>query len=114
VVFGDPELTESFATRAGEHQRGGIEQHDREVGEQIAPTFEQRLLDQILVPPGRPCGAALVGQRLSQPGHGTIELVERERVGARDIIGVQPYVAGTVRAGCDQAVQHRGEHRAFE
>ena len=52
MVFGDTVLTEAFAAAAGEHQRGGVEQHDREVGEQITPAFEQRFLDQILGPPG--------------------------------------------------------------
>ena len=32
MVFGDAVLTEAFATAAGEHQGGGVEQHDREVG----------------------------------------------------------------------------------
>src|SRR5271166_756201 len=114
MVFGETMLTEAFATAAGEHQGGGVEQHDREVGEQVTPAFEQRFLDQILGPSGCPCGAALVGQRLTQPGHGAIELVQRERVGALDMIGVQPRVAGTVRARYDQPVQDTGEHRAFE
>src|SRR5271165_3006010 len=68
MVLGETMLTEAFATAAGEHQGGGVEQHDREVGEQMTPAFKQRFLDQILGPSGCPCGAALVGQRLTQPG----------------------------------------------
>jgi hypothetical protein len=76
--------------------------------------FEQRLLDQILAPPRRPRGVTLLGQRLTQPGHGARQLVQSERLGAGNLIGIQPGVAGPVGPRHHQAVQHAGEHRAFQ
>jgi hypothetical protein len=40
--------------------------------------------------------------------------VQRQRIGARDMIGVQPSVAGAIGTGYDQPVQDTGERRAFE
>jgi hypothetical protein len=50
-----------------EVERGGVEQHHREIGEQAAPALEQLLLDQILGPPRRPGRSAPIRQDLTQP-----------------------------------------------
>ena len=81
---------EGLAAGAVEEERGGIEQHDGEIGEQASPTFEQRLLDQILGATRRACCATLIVQCLAQPDHRAIELVQLQAVSTIDVIGLLP------------------------
>ena len=57
---------------------------------------------------------ALIGQFFAQPAHRTIQLMQLQAVGANDVIGLQPFPAGTIRAGDHEPMQHAGKHRALE
>ena len=60
---------------------------------------------------GKGCGTALLVGRelLAQPGHGTVEVVQGQPVHAGDVIVGHPLLAGPVRAGDHDPVQHGGE-----
>ena len=47
LLLGRAVLPEGLTAVADEHQRGGVEQHQRQVGKQGAPALEQRFLDSI-------------------------------------------------------------------
>src|SRR4051794_31508097 len=70
------------------------------------------LLDQVLDRArGKGCGSALLIGRefLAQPGHGTVEVVQGQPVHAGDGVIGHPLLAGPVRAGHHDPVQHGGE-----
>ena len=68
VVLGLAAPPQRLATLAVEVEGGGIEEHQVEIVEQIAPPRKQPFLDQVLDRPRRPGAPLLVGQFLTQPG----------------------------------------------
>ena len=59
--------------------------------------------------------AALGGvQLLPEPGHGAVEVVQRQAVHTRDDVVVDPFVAGPVGAGDEEPVQDGGEDGALD
>src|SRR3954469_7829745 len=117
VVLRVAALAEALPARAGERQRGRVEEHHREFAEQVTPARKQVLLDAVLdgARGKRGRAALLVGwQLLAEPGHGAVELVQPEPVRARDVVVGEPLLAGPVRARDHDPVQHGGEHGALE
>jgi hypothetical protein len=78
---------------------------------------EQLLLDQILRAAWRERrGPVLLigGQRLAEPGHGTVEVVQVETIAVVDAVVLAPAIGSEIRATAHQPVQHREEHRSFQ
>src|ERR1019366_259718 len=112
MVFGVAVLAESLASFALEVDRGGVEKHVVQIGEQIATPCEQRLFNEVLVGTGsKRRGPVLLGFRknFSQPGHGPVELVQAQLADAFDGVVVLPLLGGTVTAGREEAMQHGEE-----
>src|SRR5215204_5796366 len=105
------------AARALKGERGGVHEHDREIGEQIPVAGKQRLLDLVLDRArreGRRVVLALLGQFLPEPGHGAVKMMEGQAFGARDGIVLHPRRAVAVRARDEEAVQGGDEHGPLE
>src|SRR5271157_5587377 len=112
MILRVPALANRLASFALEIDRRGIEEHDVQIGEQVAATREQLLLDEVLVGAGSERrGPLLLGFRknLSQPSHGPVELVQVQTADAWDGVVVLPLLGGTVAAGREEAMQHGEE-----
>jgi hypothetical protein len=95
----------------------GVHEHDVERGQKVAPTGEQRLLQDVLHAARRKRrrGVLLIlGKLLAEPRHGPIEMMQFQAVDAVDAIILAPAVGGAVRAAAEQAVQHGQERRALQ
>ena len=117
VVLRVAALAEGLAADAGEAQRGGVHEDDGEFGEEVAPPLEQSLLDLVLDRArgeGRGAGLLVSGEFLAEPGHGAVEVVQGKAVNAGDVVVGQPLLAGAVRAGDHDPVQHGGEDRPLD
>src|ERR671910_3851673 len=107
VVLGGAVSSQRVAALALKGERGGVHEHDGEIGEQIPLAGKQRLLALVLDRArreGRGVILALFGQLLPEPGHGTVEVMEGQASGARDGIVLHPRCAVAVRARDEQAV----------
>ena len=107
-------LAQRLAAIAGEEQRGGVEEHQVEVGEQVAAPREQRLLDKVFGAPRR--GGIRLGfcERLAEPAHRAVQMLQFELCGAVDGLVTAPLKGAAVGARDHEAVQHGHEHRAFD
>src|SRR5271168_3191598 len=66
----------SLKGQAGKGQAGGVHKDDAELGKQIAPAGEQLLFHDVLAAARRPlAGAGLIGERLTEPGHGAVQMM---------------------------------------
>ncbi len=112
MIFGVAALADGLASFALEVDRGGIEEHHVQIGEQVAPPREQRLLDEVLVRTGseRRGPILLIFRKdLSHPGHGPVEVVQVQIADTLDGVVVLPLLGGTVAAGGEEAMQHGKE-----
>jgi hypothetical protein len=97
-----------------EGQAGGVHEYHAELGKQVSPAGEQLFLDEILATARRQgAGPALIGQRLAEPGHSTVEMMQLQPLGAVDAVVGTPLFRRSVGARHKQAVQHGQEHRAL-
>ena len=108
MVLAEAPLADVLAALALEVDRGGVEEDQLQVGEEVAPVGEQLLLDPVLDAAG--CERRLVlllvlGQLLAEPGHGPVEVVELQVVAAVDLVVRPPLVGGPVAAGGEEAMQ---------
>ncbi len=97
MILAVPVLTEAPSALALEVQGGGVEEHHVQGS---AAVGEQVLLDEVLdAPRGERCapGLRLRRQRLPQPGHGPVQVVELERFGSRQPVPAEVPVVGAVR-----------------
>ena len=114
VILGLAAPAERLATLAMEVEGRGIEEHQVEIVEQVAPSREQPLLHQVLDRPRRPGTPFLVGQFLTQPGDRPVQMVQVEAVEPGNPVALQPLVASPVGAGDAEPVQHAGEDRPLD
>ena len=62
--------------QAGKGQAGGVHKDDAELGKQIAPAGEQLLFHDVLAAARcQLAGAGLIGERLTEPGHGAVQMM---------------------------------------
>src|SRR5262249_20249958 len=76
---------------------------------QVAPMGEQQLRDQVLGAArheGRRIILLLGGQCVTEPGHGTVEVVQVEVSAAADAIILAPAIRRQIRTTAHQAMQH--------
>ncbi len=105
---------QALAALAGEVQRRGVEEHEIEIGEQVAPPVEQGLLDPVLDAPLEALAGLAVAKRLAEPAHRSVELVQFQRLRAFDLPAPPPLQGAAVRAGDHEAVQDGEEHGALD
>ena len=107
-------LADRLASFPFEVDRRGIEEHQLQGGEQIPGLGEKSLFDQVLHTArreGRGAGLLPFRQRLAQPSHGAVEVVQLQPFGSGDGVTFPPDFGGAVTAGSEQPVQHRQEDR---
>jgi hypothetical protein len=111
-----PVLADTLAALALEVDRRGVEEHEFDVAEQIAPAGEQLLLDQVLAGANVEGGGVLGGrcQRLAEETHRAVQVVQRQLLDAGDRLLAHPALGGAVAAADEQAMQHGHEYRALE
>jgi hypothetical protein len=101
---------EAVAAGTGEGETRGINKHQIEPREQVAPVLEQPLFGEVLVATRRKrAGAVLLalGQRRAKPGHGAIEMVQFEPLAPGDPVILAPALGGAIRAAAHQPIQRR-------
>src|SRR5215467_6534820 len=77
VVFRMAATTKLRAAPSLEGQAGGVHEDDAEFGEQVAPTGKQPLFHEVLAAAQRQlAGSGLIGERLAEPSHGTVEMMQ--------------------------------------
>ncbi len=92
-----------------EVDRRGVEENELKIGEEIAAVSEQIFLDSVLDATRserRFVRLLVLGQHLTQPGHGPVEVVELKRVTAVDPIIPPPFVRSSITAGYKKTMQH--------
>jgi hypothetical protein len=119
VVLRVAPLPERLPARALEAERGGVQEDDGELAEQVAAVRKQRFLD-LVFDAARGKGrrmrlAAIRGvQLLPEPSHGAVEVVQRQAVHTRDGVVLDPPLAGPVGTGDEEPVQDGGEYRTLD
>ena len=110
VVLAVAVLAEALSPFALEIDRRGVEEDQLERGEEVAAAGEEALLDEVLDRPRR------LGRvdRLTEPGHRPVGVVELERLGLGDLVVGSPVDPGAIGAGPHQPVQHLEEHRPLD
>ena len=109
MILGVAELAQTFPAFSLEVDRRGVEENELEIGEEIAAVGEQIFLDSVLDATGSEWRFVLllvVGQHLTQPSHGPVEMVQLKRVTALDLIIPLPFVGGSITAGDEETMQH--------
>ena len=114
IVLGIAVLAKRLAALAVERQAGGVHEHRGEVGKEIAAQVEQRLLDLVFHAARRERFGRLLRNLLAEPGHGAVEVMQLEPIGARDVVVLHPRRAVAIRARDQQAVQRGDEHGALD
>ena len=107
IVLAVTELAQRLAASALEVQRGGVEEGDRHLAEQLLPAAIKILLDGIR-------HDAAVGDLLAEPSHRQVGVIEGEVFGAGNAEAVVPAAGVAVRARDHQSVQHREVDRALD
>ena len=80
VVFAVASLAKGRTALALEVDRGRVEEDELKRGEQVPVPGEEGFLDQVLGAPGSEgLGGSLLGERLTEPGHGPVGMVEASR-----------------------------------
>src|SRR5271169_4326049 len=76
VVLRVAATTKLLAALSLKGQAAGVHKDDAELGKQIAPAGEQLLFHDVLAAARRPlAGAGLIGERLTEPGHGAVQMM---------------------------------------
>src|SRR3954453_11259254 len=117
MVLAEAPLADVLAALALEVDRRGVEEHQLQSTEEVTPVTEHALLDPVLDAAGGERRLVLLltlGQFLSEPGHGPVEVVELEVVAALDLVVVPPLVGGPVTAGGEEAMEDGEEDRPLD
>jgi hypothetical protein len=98
VVFRMAATTKLLAAPSLEGQAGGVREDDAEFGEQVAPTGKQPLFHEVLAAARRQlAGSGLIGERLAEPSHGAVEMVQLKGLSALDPVVGSPLFGSAVR-----------------
>ncbi|MDE0522103.1 MAG: hypothetical protein OXH79_09140 [Boseongicola sp.] len=114
AVLALAEPARRLAAEAGEVQRGGVEEHQVEVGEQVPAAGEQRLIDEVLGPPRRGAAGLRGVERLAEPAHRAVHVMQVQPVDALDGLVASPAHRAAVRSGDRQPVEHGHERRPLD
>src|SRR5512135_224111 len=108
MILAEAPLANLLAALPLEVDRGGVEEDQMQVGEEVTAVGEYLLLDPILdAARGEWCLARLLvlGQLLAEPGHGPVEVMQLPGVAPLDLVVGSPLVGGAVAAGVEQAME---------
>src|ERR1019366_6548370 len=117
VVFAEATLADVLSAFTLEVDRGGVEEHELKVSEEVAAVGEELLFDAVLGASGCEGGLArllVLGQLLAEPGHGPVQVMELHGVAAFDRVVGLPLVGGAVAAWVDEAMQDGEEDGPFD
>src|ERR1700759_733288 len=95
MVFAIAVLTNALSAEAFEVEAGGVHEHQVEPAEQVTTMGEQLFLDQVLGAARREWRGVILlpgGQCFTEPGHGTVEVVQVEVSAAADAIILAPAI----------------------
>src|SRR5664279_239984 len=117
MVLAEAAPADVLPALALEVDRGGVEENELEIGEEVAAVGEEVLLDPVFDAPR--CERRLVlllifGQLFTKPSHGAVEVVELEFVASFDRVVRLPLVGGAVAAGGEEAMEHGEEDGALD
>src|SRR5947208_16692790 len=91
--------TKFLAAPSLEGQAGGVHEDDAEFGEQVAPTGKQPLFHEVLAAARRQlAGSGLIGERLAEPSHCAVEMMQLKRLRTLHSVGGLPLFRSAVRA----------------
>ena len=107
-------LAEPQPALAVKRERGGVQEDQRQVGEEVAPPLEQLLFDLVLHAARRDPLRAGRLDLLAEPRHRSIKVMERQPLGPGDQVILHPGGAVPVRAGHKEAMKGGGEHGALD
>lgn len=108
MVLAVASLPQGFAAVALEIGRCGVEKDQLQPGEQVASMGEQLFFDPILDTSGRERRLVfllILGQFLAEPSHGSVEVMELERLAALDLVVLLPFVSGSIAPGGEQTME---------
>src|SRR5215469_2491016 len=117
MVLAVSPLSQGVTPLALEVNRGGVEEDQIQASEQLLAAVEQTLLDVVLHTAGgerRPSRLLVLGQFLSQPGHGPVQVVQLQGLTPLQHVVVAPLGGGAITARLEQAMHHRQEHGSFQ
>ena len=117
MVLAEAALADVLAAFSFEINRSGVEEDELEISEEVAPVGEEILLDPVLDASWRERRLVLLlilGQLFTQPGHGSVEVMELQVVAAFDLVVRLPLVGGAVAAGVHEAMEHGEEDGALD
>ena len=114
IVLGIAVLAQRLAALAVEGEAGGVHEDGGEVGEQVAAAVEQPLLDQVLDAARRQRPIRLLLQFLAEPGHGAVEVMQIEPLGAGDVVILHPRRTVAIRSRNEQPMQGGDEDGALD
>src|SRR5271169_2930067 len=98
VVLRVAATTKLLAALSLKGQAGGVHKDDADLGKQIAPAGEQLLFHDVLAAARcQLAGAGLIGERLTEPGHGAVEMMQLKGLSALDTVVGPPLFRGPVR-----------------
>src|SRR6202022_2019845 len=114
IVLGIAVFTQRLAALAVKGEAGSVNEDGGEVGEQVAAAVEQPLLDQVLEAARRQRPIRLLLEFLAEPGHGAVEVMQIEPLGAGDIVILDPRGAVAVGSRNEQPMQGGDEDGALD
>ena len=108
VILAVASLTDRLSPLPLEVDRGRIEEDQLELSEQVTPSGEKCLLDQVLVAAGserRLVGLFLAWQFVAQPTHRPVEVMKLKNFASLDLVSLFPLVGCAIAAGVEEPVQ---------
>src|SRR5215207_312890 len=117
MVLAEAPLADVLTTFALEVDRRGVEEDQLQIAEEVPAVVEDPLLDPVLEAAGcerRLARLLVVGQLLTEPGHGPVEVMELQGVTPLDLVVLLPLVGGPVAARGEEAMQDGQEDRPLD
>jgi len=117
VVLAVPVLSQGVPSFSLEVDGGRVEEHHVHGREQVPASEEQLLLDDVFHTPGREGDQPVLfffSEGISEPSHGTVEVLEVQCVRTFYPVCLFPFLACPVGSGAHQPVQHSREHGTLQ
>ena len=99
-------LPQTLATMPLKIDRGGIEEHEIHLAEEIPALIEESLFDPVFHASGATQCGRLRFDGFAQERHGAIQVMEIEFVGAGDTVLFTPTFGGAVATRCKESMEH--------
>src|SRR6516165_628777 len=109
MILGVAKLAQGFPAFSLEVDRRGVEEHELEIGEEVAAVDEQIFLDPVLYATRserRFIFLLVLGQYLAQPTHGTVEMVQLKRITPLDLVRLLPFFGRPIAARDEKTMEY--------